>query len=51
MLAETWNVDVLNLLSDNVATVNQLDEPLDGKLLSVCGLCKLTLTQMAVHVT
>ena len=40
MLADTWGVDGLELLYNNSASIDDLSSPLDGKLLTVCGICE-----------
>lgn len=45
-LAEQWGVEIAGLLANNTATIESLDAPLTGKLLSVCGVsecCELWL--------
>jgi hypothetical protein len=37
MLAEVWMVPVDELVANNSATLADLDEPLKGKFLTVCG--------------
>eukprot|EP00882_Tetradesmus_deserticola_P030773 GHRQ01034715.1.p1 GENE.GHRQ01034715.1~~GHRQ01034715.1.p1 ORF type:complete len:108 (-),score=31.76 GHRQ01034715.1:3-326(-) len=38
MLADTWGVEPVELLYNNSAAINDLEKPIAGKLLSVCGL-------------
>jgi hypothetical protein len=38
MLADTWGVEPAELLYNNTEIINDLDKPIAGKLLSVCGL-------------
>jgi hypothetical protein len=37
MLADVWMVPVDELVANNSATLADLDEPLKGKFLTVCG--------------
>ena len=38
MLADTWGVEPAELLYNNTEIISDLEKPIDGKLLSVCGL-------------
>lgn len=44
MLADTWGIEPADLLYDNIDTITDLDKPIAGKLLSVCGLGERSLS-------